>query len=110
MLGWTIKIIIFSVLLIFLVHHLICFFKNTLTIPKIKDLVKSSNKKYDDIYSVMNANNYNNNNNNNNNNNQYINYQPEAVDGSYINDLPTISMKDELKNFLKDQLVPNLDE
>ena len=93
MLGWIIQIISISFLFILLVHHLICFFKNTLTIPKIKDLVRSTNKKYDNIYQVINENSKDNNN---------------SVDSSYIDLLPvsnsTNYMKDELKFFLKEQL------
>jgi len=86
MLAWTIQIIIISILFIFLVHHLICFLKNTLTIPKTKDLVRTINKKYDHIYSV-------------------INDDKPLTDGSYIDLLPladssATAMKDELKNFL----------
>jgi hypothetical protein len=41
MLTWVIQITIISFVLIFLVHHLINFFKSTLTVPKIKDLVNA---------------------------------------------------------------------
>ena len=94
MLAWTIQIILISILFIFLVHHLICFLKNTLTIPKTKDLVRSTNKKYDTIYSVIN--------------------EPRTLtDSSYIDLLPVAeppsssssNMKDELKNFLKSTLL-----
>ena len=96
MLIITIRILFLSILFIFLVHHLICFFKNALTIPKTKDLVTSSSKKYEDILSV-------------------ITKTPKHVDqnASYtsIDLLPmsevekdtTASMKDELKNFIKKQ-------
>ena len=46
MLSWVIQITLISIILIFLVHHLINFFKSTLTVPKIKDLVNTSSKKY----------------------------------------------------------------
>jgi predicted flavoprotein YhiN len=35
------------------VHHLLVFFKNTLTIPKIKDLVNAPMQKYEDMYSII---------------------------------------------------------
>jgi len=103
---------IISVLFIYLIHHLICFFKNALTIPKTKDLISSSSKKYDHIFSILNnKHNHNNNYNNNYNhkNNLYISESNNALeDGTYIDLLPTSSsessMKDELKNFLKEQL------
>jgi len=99
MLTWIIQIIFISILFIFLVHHLIIFLKNTLTTPKIKDLVTSSNKKYENIYSILNSNI-----NSHANTNPFI---PTFEDGSDIQSLPILqpsSMKDELKNFLKSQL------
>jgi hypothetical protein len=44
---WMTQMTIISILLIFLVHYLVNFFKSTLTIPKIKDLVKIPNQKYE---------------------------------------------------------------
>lgn len=70
---------------------MISFFKNTLTVPKIKDLVNSPSQKYQNIFDTI---------TNNNKRNSYT-----AVDL-----LPTEnmsmpnSMKDELKSFLKKQL------
>jgi hypothetical protein len=84
---------------IFLVHHLICFFKDTLTIPKTKDIISVSSKKYEKIYSVLNK---------PNNINYKNKYNETLDDGTYIDLLPIISnevsMKDELKNFLKEQM------
>jgi hypothetical protein len=96
MLSWIIQITIISIVLIFLVHHLINFFKSTLTVPKIKDLVNAPSQKYENIYKIINNNVYNNN-NAANPDNEY----------SLIDLLPKkeeINMKDELKNFLKSQL------
>ena len=84
MIAWIFQISVISILFIFLVHHLICFFKNTLTVPKIKDLVKSSSKKYETIYSVIKENTHN--------------------DTTDIHLLQPASMKDELKSFLKTQM------
>ena len=47
------KWIIISLTLIFLIHHLYMFLMNTLTVPKIKDLVNKPNQQYQDIYSTM---------------------------------------------------------
>jgi hypothetical protein len=103
MLSWIIQIIIISVLFIYLIHHLICFFKNALTIPKTKDLIDSSSRKYDRIFSILNHN-KNNHKIFENSNNSYTTLD----DGTYIDLLPNpssdSSMKDELKNFLKEQL------
>lgn len=53
MLLWSFQITVISIIFIFLVHHLLVFFKNTLTIPKIKDLVNSPMQKYEDMYSII---------------------------------------------------------
>lgn len=53
MLSWIIQITIISILFIFLIHHLFEFFKSTLTVPKIKDLVNTPTKKYESMYSTI---------------------------------------------------------
>ena len=89
MLTWIIQISIISIIFIFLVHHLLIFFKSTLTVTKIKDLVNSPSKKYQNIYDTI---------------------SHKSDSNSYTNiDLLPISieknnMKDELKTFLKKQL------
>ena len=50
---WSLQISIISIILIFLVHHLITFFKTTLTVPKIKDLVNAPAQKYETMMNVM---------------------------------------------------------
>ena len=95
MLSWDIQITIMSIILIFLVHHLINFFKSTLTVPKIKDLVNTPTKKYENMYSII-----------NNGNTSEI--SEKSKDYTLIDLLPTknddTNMKSELKNFLKSQL------
>ena len=54
MLGWVLQISLISLIFIFLVHHLVNFFKDTLTVPKIKDLVHSPHQKYSDIFDTIN--------------------------------------------------------
>ena len=96
MLIWIIQVIIFSIILIFLVHHLILFFKSTLTVPKIKDLVNTSTQKYESMFNVI------------SNKDNLTNYSSlESKDYSILDLLPKqedTSMKSELKNFLKKQL------
>ena len=128
MLVWILEISIISIIFIFLVHHLICFFNSTLTVPKLKDLVNSPAKKYQDIFdTITNSNsNSNTNTNTNFNRNQYLpsinaneTFYTGSVTGSGtdytdINLLPTENMnsssssnkdmKNELKSFLKKQL------
>lgn len=108
MLSWILQISIISIIFIFLVHHLLCFFKTTLTVPKMKDLVNSPIKKYQDIFDTI-----SNSNTNLNSNTNFNKYLP-SKNGEYtdINLLPTENMmsssvpdmKDELKSFLKKQL------
>ena len=107
MLAWIIQITIISFIFIFLVHHLIQFLKNTLTVPKIKDLVNNPSKKYDSIYEII-------------SNVRDFNEKPNMIghgnghnlvnttSSTDINLLPIVNekdeMKNELKNFLKNQL------
>jgi len=89
MLSWVIKITIISIILIFLIHHLINFFKSTLTVPKIKDLVNTP-QKYENMYNVI--------------------KQNSSTDYTMIDLLPKEekpTMKNELKKFLKKQLHNN---
>jgi hypothetical protein len=53
MLLWSIKCIIISLLLIVLVHYLFSFFKSTLTIPKMRDLVNKPIERYNEIYTTI---------------------------------------------------------
>ena len=53
MLIWCIKIIIISVIIIFLTHNIITFMSDTLTVPKTKDLVQITNKNYENIYNIL---------------------------------------------------------
>ena len=101
MFSWILQISIISIIFIFLVHHLLYFFKSTLTVPKMKDLVNSPVKKYQDIFDTIAQGNTN-----------YNKYLPTDNDYTDINLLPTENtisssnkdMKDELKSFLKKQL------
>jgi hypothetical protein len=94
MLSWTIQITVISIILIFLVHHLINFFKSTLTVPKIKDLVNTPTEKYENIYNIIYS-------------HKTEQLSEEKPFDYTINDLLPKSennMKKELKNFLKKQL------
>lgn len=53
---WTIKASIISVVFIFLIHNIYGFFKNTLTVPKTKDLVNSPTQQYEHIFQTLNRN------------------------------------------------------
>ena len=105
---WAIKISILSVVFIFLVHYLINFFKNNLTVPKIKDLVNVSTQKYDNMYSVIG------NQPQQHSSSEYNINKKEAPEELGYTDFDLLpqpnsseeneSMKDELKLFLKTQL------
>jgi len=104
---WALKISILSVVFIFLIHYLINFFKNNLTVPKIKDLVNVSAQKYDNMYSVIG-------NQPQQSSNEYTTIKKEEPDELGYTDFDLLpqpnsseeneSMKDELKLFLKTQL------
>jgi hypothetical protein len=111
MLTWIIQISIISIIFIFLVHHLIGFFKSTLTVPKIKDLVNSPSQKYQNIFDTINTSSYTSFNANTNslaNSNSYT--AIDLLPTSPVTGLDTSTkdmMKDELKSFLKKQLNTN---
>lgn len=97
MFTWILQITIISIIFIFLVHHLIEFFKSTLTIPKIKDLVDSPSQKYKNIYNQLSK--------------QHDSSSSSSSSYSTTDLLPPPpqenAMKRELKSFLKKQLNTN---
>jgi len=93
MLLWIIQISIISVIFIFLVHNLIGFFTSTLTVPKIKDLVTTPTQKYENMFNIMSASKSN-----------TFDYE-EPIKEKQID--TSTNMKDELKNFLKQQMNTN---
>lgn len=115
MLFWSIKVIILSLALIFLVHYLINFLTSTLTVPKVKDLVNAPTQKYENIFNIIkNEKHSSENNTYTNNKKNKQNIQNKYTNGTDINLLPQIdtnntgndsnTMKNELKGFLKKQL------
>ncbi len=102
MLSLVIQISVISIVFIFLVHHLLTFFKSTLTVPKIKDLVNSPNQKYQNIYdTIAHKTSYTN-----------IDLLPTNtnINTNTDADTPTVSMKNELKSFLKKQMNKDQDD
>jgi hypothetical protein len=91
MLSWVIQITVISIILIFLIHHLVNFFKSTLTVPKIKDLVNTSTQKYENIYNIIKK-----------NSNSFPREDYTLTD--LLPKKEELTMKNELKNFLKKQL------
>lgn len=117
--------IIISLIIIVILHNLFIFFKNNLTVPKIKDFIEKPSKDYEDIYKIINSannttiNTANNTTNNTTNNNNSINNNDTTslenlpikkvkfiendsnYDANLINNKNNISdMKSELKKFL----------
>jgi hypothetical protein len=98
MLYWAIQFTIISIILIFLVHHLINFFKSTLTVPKIKDLVNTPTQKYENMYKIIKQ---------KSSHNASNETSSSSDDYTLIDLLPKPeepTMKSELKNFLKKQM------
>jgi hypothetical protein len=116
MLAWIIQISLISLIFIFLVHHLIGFFKSTLTVPKIRDLVNSPSQKYKNIFDTINTNMSMSTislTDSDSNSNSYtaIDLLPSSPSQTYtspsLDDSTKDMMKDELKSFLKKQLNTN---
>ena len=115
MLAWIIQISLISLIFIFLVHHLIGFFKTTLTVPKIRDLVNSPSQKYKNIFDTINTINTNmstislTDSNSNSNSYTAIDLLPssQTYTSTSLDDVTKDMMKDELKSFLKKQLNTN---
>lgn len=83
MLLFIIKWAILSLLLIFLIHYLYSFFKSTLTIPKVRDLVNKPTERYNEMIDTIKY-------------NDTIKYKEK----NNIN--RDVNMQDELSNFLQD--------
>ena len=90
MLFWILQSMFLSIIFILVVHHLIHFFKTTLTIPKMKDLVNAPTQKYDNIYNII--------------GNSQSTALPSLASSSSTVDSSSFLMKNELKHFLKTQL------
>ena len=53
MIYWTIQWIIISLILIILIHYLYYFFKTTLTVPKIRDLIHKPTERYNEMFNMV---------------------------------------------------------
>jgi len=53
MIAMVVQMTVLSLCLIAVVHYLYIFFKTTLTVPKVKDLVNRPQKQYDAIFKSM---------------------------------------------------------
>ena len=84
----VIKTAILSFTFILLFHNLYLFFKDNLTVPKVKDLVATTDEKYNDILSVIN------------------NDEDKSV-SKLTDNINTDEMKNELKDYIKNISVNN---
>jgi hypothetical protein len=98
MLFSVIKWTLISLTLIFLIHHLYSFLMNTLTVPKIKDLVNKPTEQYKDIFETLQKTNKNAGYGSNNNGNN-VNNGSSSSNGNGNNNN---TMTDELTQFFKD--------
>jgi len=86
---------IVSIVIIFVVHNIFNYFKNTLTTPKIKDLINKPRNEYDKIKSVINSNGHIDTTGSNYNDNTSTEMQ------NIRNDVDRDNIKSELKDFFK---------
>lgn len=95
MFAWILKSAIISVLFIFLIHHLIKFFKNMLTTPKIKDFVTRPTQKYEQMLNAI-----------HHTHTHAVASSSESVGTTNLEDLSKKenNMKEELKQYLKTHL------
>jgi hypothetical protein len=85
MIPWIIQSGLISFILIFLIHYLFTFFKENLTVPKVIDLVNKPKEQYEELL-------------------RNTNHNPPVSAGK-----PDMSsMKNELKNYLKDLKSPSM--
>ena len=85
----VIKTAILSFTFIFLFHNLYLFFKHNLTVTKVKDLVSTTDEKYNDILSV-------------------INNDEDNSSSKLTDNINTDEMKNELKDYIKNISINNL--
>lgn len=109
MIGWVLQVTVISLCFIAVVHYLYIFFKTTLTVPKVKDLVNRPQQQYEELFKGIT--------NMNMNANSNPNSQVNLTGTTSISALPPllnnndlyqsqeqthqVAMKDELKQFLK---------
>ena len=86
---WIAQVVIVSFVIIFLLHNLYFFFKETLTVPKMKDMVKRPQQKYDTLF-------------------RELRMRNEESNGNAENDVTNANaaMKNELKRYLMELNAP----
>ena len=115
MIGWIVQSTALSLCLIAVLHYLYVFFKTTLTVPKVKDLVNRPQKQYDAIFKTMGISSSSKGNNGNNSSKINSSFASSAsttdisalpilgsLDGREGRESNAMAMKQELKHFLKE--------
>lgn len=88
---WLIQVSVVSLIIIFVIHNLYSFFKETLTVPKIKDMVKRPQQRYDTLFREL--------------RNHVAEHSSNANNAGATNNNASAStddMKNELKRYLMD--------
>ena len=89
------KWVIISLTLIFLVHHLYMFLMNTLTVPKIKDLVNKPTQQYNELYNTLGG--------------SSASLAPLSKMGGQAREAEAAPLTDELSSFLSDLKKKNVE-
>jgi len=95
---WVVKVVAVSIMIIFLLHNLYIFFKETLTVPKMKDMVKRPQQKYESLFRELEDNRINTNAN--------ANHSSAANATANANATENDTMKNELKRYLMELNAP----
>lgn len=83
--SWILQIILISIILIILTHHTLIYLKDSLTVPKVKDMIHAPSKQYEEMHKII--------------QNDFLNETKNETKNEMKNE-----MKNELKNFLKKQM------
>jgi len=89
---WFIQISFASLVIIFVLHKLYAFFKDTLTVPKIKDMVKRPQQKYETVFREL----------RNRGQDFAVNDEPNYSNTNANANANAAAMKNELKRYLMD--------
>ena len=91
---WIAQVVSVSFVIIFILHNLYFFFKETLTVPKMKDMVKRPQQKYDALFRELRM------------RNQESNFNSEKCTNDANDADANAAMKNELKRYLMELNAP----
>lgn len=119
MIGWVFQVTVISLCFIAVVHYLYIFFKTTLTVPKVKDLVNRPQQQYEELFKGITNTSIIHESSSASSGSNYLpttattnisslpslldngNYPPTIPSQGPQNNVYSAAMKDELKQFLK---------